>query len=231
VNALSRDAMAELDRLLVEEYGITVPRMMELAGLFSAELALKYMKGKRMLALVGPGHNGGDALSAVRHSCNKGVDAEALLALPPHKLVPESRAQYDILMKMRVPLSVFDPSSPPNWKAFGLLVDGLFGYNLKGSPRPPFSELIDQANASEIPILSIDLPSGLDADSGLPAKPCIRARATIALSGLKTGLLAPSAAPFVGDLYVSYMTVPLRAYARAGLKPPDFSKENVIRIR
>lgn len=201
MKALTKAEMAALDDQMVK-MGIDIPRMMELAGLFVAITAAKMAKGK-ILVLSGTGNNGGDGLAAGRHLLNWGHKVDIAFATNTNKLRPMPLRQWKILKNMQVKETINIV-----WNKYSLIIDGLLGYNIKGNPKGKYAKLITAANKSKIPILAIDLPSGLDATSGKPAIPCIRATSTIALSAAKKGLLKRAAKPYVGKLLVSYMTVP-----------------------
>ena len=114
-----------------------------------------------------------------------------------------------------------------------LIIDALLGYNGKGDPRPPFSLWIERANRSGIPILSLDIPSGLDASTGLPGSPCIKATTTLTLAAPKTGLFADSAKGYVGELFLADIGIPPQVYW--GLFPnlkdfPFFSSQAPVKI-
>jgi len=223
MGALTKRQMTAVDADMIK-FGIDVPRMMELAGLFTALTAAKIVKNrksKKILMLAGTGNNGGDALVAARHLLNWGYKTDIVLASA--RLNPVPFHQWKILKHMEVKEKKIVKFTRNN---YSLIIDGLLGYNIDGNPRNKFAKLILAANKSKIPILSIDLPSGLDATTGHPHNPCIKATATIALSAIKKGLLKRSAKKHVGKLYVSYMSVPASVNKKFGLK--QFSEKKLI---
>jgi NAD(P)H-hydrate epimerase len=112
-----------------------------------------------------------------------------------------------------------------------VVLDALLGYSLDGPPREPEAGLIRTANAHAIPLLALDLPSGLDPDRGVPHDPTIRATRTLALALPKVGLLRPEAAGSVGELWLADISVPARAYASFGIVPgPLFAEADLIQI-
>jgi NAD(P)H-hydrate repair Nnr-like enzyme with NAD(P)H-hydrate epimerase domain len=111
------------------------------------------------------------------------------------------------------------------------VLDSLLGYSLDGPPREPEAGLIRSANSSGVPILALDLPSGLDPDRGLPHDPTIRATRTLALALPKVGLLRPEAAKCVGELWLADISVPAIAYAGLDIATgPLFVDSDLIRI-
>ena len=216
MNTITKEQMAELDRIMIEDFGIDVPIMMEHAGMAVAMLADKMCAGRKILILCGHGNNGGDGLAAARHIANWGYDVSVLLASPENKLKTDPLKQYNILRKMKLPFITSDV----DFSTFNLIIDALLGYNIEGNPRGLFAEIINKANQSDSKILAVDLPSGLDATSGSPANPCIKATTTVALTMPKTGLVQDPAKPFVGKLYASYMSVPQAVYDKLKIKSP-----------
>jgi NAD(P)H-hydrate epimerase len=230
IPALTTAQMAEVDRLMIEEYGILLIQMMENAGRNLAELARRIMDrklvGRKIVALCGRGNNGGGGMVAARHLHNRGAevsvefvgDAARLKEIPAH--------QWRILEKMGLA-----ENDDPDLVQADAILDALVGYGLTGDPRGPVAEWINRANAANCPILSLDTPSGLDTTTGVPGHPCIRAAATLTLALPKTGLLAPAARPFVGDLYLADIGVPPELYRRLGLDiGPLFADETIIHI-
>ena len=112
-----------------------------------------------------------------------------------------------------------------------LVIDALLGFGLSGPPTGAAARLITAANDGDAPILAVDLPSGLDARSGEPFDPCVRADATLTLALPKTGLLAPAARPFIGDLAVADIGVPAEIYARVGVTVGTlFGEQSIVRV-
>lgn len=223
--------MVEVDRLMVEVYGIRLEQMMENAGRNLGELARQmlggHIKGHQVTVLCGAGNNGGGGMVAARHLHNMGAQISVFLASDPNKLKGVPAHQWSILRAMQLDRAAFDLDSS------ALILDALLGYGSRGDPRPPLKEWIERANASGIPIVSLDSPSGLDTTTGMPGQPCIRAEATMTLALPKMGLLAPQAQEFVGKLYLADIGVPPELYAAPSLGlsiGPLFSEGPVIRL-
>ena len=111
-----------------------------------------------------------------------------------------------------------------------LIVDALLGYGAKGSPRGLVASLIHRTNESRIPVLSVDLPSGLDATTGAPNDPCIRATATVTFGLPKTGFLNPLARQLVGELYLADISIPRKLYQRFGQQGDVFHDGNLVKV-
>ena len=135
----------------------------------------------------------------------------------PAALPPLPAHQLDILTRIGVPITT-GMSFVDELDGVDLIVDALIGYGLTGDPAEPFTGLIRWANAHPAPVLSLDTPSGLDVTTGVPARPCVRATATLTLALPKTGLLGARDA---GRLYLADISVPPLLYRRMGIEVGD----------
>ncbi|HET9494611.1 MAG TPA: NAD(P)H-hydrate epimerase [Chloroflexia bacterium] len=235
--------MIEVDRLMTDEYGITLIQMMENAGRNLAEVARHLLGGslaqRRVVVLVGKGNNGGGGLVASRHLVNAGASVAVALSHAPGELTEVSEQQRRVLAKTGVEGAGRPTSANEVVSLLGgaeLVVDALIGYSLRGAPRKPASDFIIAANReadrSGTAILSLDIPSGLDGDNGHPCEPCIRASATVTLAWPKAGLLRPGARAHVGDLYLADIGVPAAVYRAVGAEPGElFSSGPIVRVR
>jgi len=233
VPAVTVAQMREIDRLMVDELGITLEQMMENAGRALAELArrtLRDPRGHRITVLAGPGGNGGGVLVAARRLAIWGAEVSVALASPAAQMHPVPAHQFAIVGGMGI--EVFEPQAPlPDIARSALVLDGVFGYSLAGAPRGHSAELIMAANESHVPILALDVPSGLSADTGEPFEPTIRAHQTLTLALPKIGLLVPRARPYVGELFVADISVPAQLYRRLGLAVgPIFAAGDILSV-
>ena len=223
--------MREIDRLMVEELGITLEQMMENAGRALAELARRTLgdpRGRRIAVLAGPGGNGGGALVAARRLAIWGAEVSVALASPAARMRPVPAHQLQIVRAMGIP--VVEPEAPlPEIARSALVLDGVFGYGLTTAPHGRGAELIRAANESHVQILALDVPSGLSAETGEAFEPTIRAHQTLTLALPKIGLLAPRAGPYVGELFVADISVPAQLYHRLGLDVgPLFAASDIV---
>ncbi len=208
--------MAEADRVASEELGIAVEMLMENASrqvAAAARVSLGGVAGRRIAAVVGTGNNGGDALGALRHLSGWGAEVVAVLSGPADRLRPLARRQHGILSKIGVAIS----EGRSDLAGADLVLDGLLGYSVSGPPRTEIAELIRTANASRVPILAIDLPSGMHPDTGEPLGLTIRAALTVTLALPKKGLLQTKSRSLVGELLLADIGIPAKAYERIGI--------------
>lgn len=232
---LTADQMVEVDRVMIEDYGIDLVRMMENAGRALASLARRLFLdgdavGRRIVVMAGTGGNGGGALVAARRLHNYGATVEVLATRGDDAFTPVPRDQLAIVRRMGI-----DVDSKDDLGALGdpdVILDGLIGYSLRGAPRGAASRLIEWANESAAPVLSLDAPSGVDTTTGVVFDPAILATATMTLALPKEGLRSPGVAENVGDLYLADISVPPDLYRRSfGLEVGSlFSTSDIVQL-
>jgi NAD(P)H-hydrate epimerase len=164
-----------------------------------------------VLICCGKGNNGGDGLVAARHLVNHGCDVKNLLFARPEDLSLECAVHWNIVHRMAIPAEVLTERDVNDERLASLLgeaewiVDGLFGTGLSGPLRAPFDRIVAAINASGKNVLAVDIPSGLDADTGVPlGSPgiAIRADHTATFVAAKVGFANPAAAHWLGKVHV-----------------------------
>jgi len=229
--AIDAAGMAQVDLLMVQSYGITLPKMMENAGRALALVAWRRylpgdLAGRHVAVLAGSGGNGGGAIVAARRLAGWGARVSLILSAGADTLRGVPADQLAILMAMGIaPCEV--PTTPVD-----LILDGLIGYSLRDAPKGRAAELIGWANRQSAPILALDVPSGFDAVSGETHEPFIRADATLTLALPKCGLQADGMAETVGALYLADISVPKALYQRLPrpLAVPSFADGDILRL-
>jgi NAD(P)H-hydrate epimerase len=221
--------MAEVDRLMISDYGIELIQMMENAGRNLAELASQMLgaslSGRSVCVLCGRGNNGGGGMVAARHMHNRGADVHVIRLAGELKAAPAK--QWNILENIGLRNEPYFDLSEAD-----MILDALIGYGLRGEPRPAVTIWIEKANAAGRPILALDTPSGLDTTSGTAGRSTVRADATMTLALPKVGLMSESAHPYVGSLYLADISVPPELYRKMGLEIQGiFEKDTIIKIR
>ncbi len=232
---LTTEQMVLVDRLMVEEAHVLLIQMMENAGRCLAHLArARFLdgdpRGREVTVLAGTGGNGGGALVCARRLHGWGARVSVIMSKGDESYRDVARHQLDVVRRMGIPVRrVGDSPSGPG----DLIVDGLIGYGIQGAPAGDPAEMIRRANASGAPILSLDLPSGLDATTGRAWDPTIRAAATLTLALPKEGLRGGEAPEFVGELYLADIGVPPALNSSRGLGldvRPVFAASDVVRL-
>jgi NAD(P)H-hydrate epimerase len=224
---LTRAQVRDLDRRAVEEYGIPGIVLMENAGRGCAELLMRLNPTKLpTVILCGPGNNGGDGFVMARHLDNAGWPVRVWAFEPPvgsdrstvtigfnfDNLPLDARANLRAIRESRIPFVPFPGSGPmvhhqgiAFWEELrftGWIADALFGTGLSRPLGTPYSELAAVVNAYDVPVLAIDIPSGLDCDTGEPLGPTIRATHTATFVAPKRGFLDPRSKEWTGEVHV-----------------------------
>jgi NAD(P)H-hydrate epimerase len=226
VPAATAAQMARVDEIMMDELGVDVLQLMEVAGVAVAEAARRQLggdvTGRRILLLAGSGGNGGDALVAARHLLCWGAAPRVILSKPLDTLGSTSEHQARAAHAVGVPLQTFDDAEPDAFAGHDLIVDGMLGFSAHGDPSGAIGEMIRIANDLPTPVLAIDLPSGLHPDTGHAGDPTIRADLTLALVLPKRGFLSESGRRHCGAVEVASIGVPPAVLSRIGVdSPPD----------
>lgn len=229
IPAITTEQMAEVDRLMIEEYGIELIQMMENAGRSLAELARQMLagntSGRNIAVLCGAGNNGGGGMVAARHLHNWGALSWVQLTSDEKRLKDIPAHQWQILKNMNITSS---DQQPNDHEQPDLIIDAIIGYGLQGNPRGAAAEWIDWANNQNAPVLALDTPSGLDTTTGRPEDPVIQATHTLTLALPKTGLLNAEAKTYVGNLYLADISVPPELYKRIGVEVETMFERGAI---
>ncbi|MEK3662858.1 NAD(P)H-hydrate dehydratase [Paenibacillus sp. FSL F4-0236] len=180
-------------------------------------LTLDNAATERWFILVGKGNNGGDGLAAARYLRETGIAVTLVYAVPPESLSGEAALQRDAAAAMGLPAVVYGRDRLDLAECSGIL-DALLGTGAAGAPRGAYAELIAAANSSGKVIVSADIPSGLNADTGETHEPCIHASVTVCLAFLKRGLLQYPGAGAAGHVKVRAIGIPSSLAPESGVQ-------------
>jgi NAD(P)H-hydrate epimerase len=206
MRTVRRDAVRDLDRRAVEEYGLPGVVLMENAGRGAAELLVRLGAGPGgVLVCSARGNNGGDGFVIARHLDIRGVTVRVLLFADPATLSGDAAVNYRVIAKAGLPVEAVT-----DWPAAlaavrshtGWVVDALFGTGLRGALGAPYDTVIAAMNDSPARVLAVDLPSGLDCDTGEPLGPVVRADATATFVAAKYGFANPASVAYTGEVHV-----------------------------
>ncbi|MEA1952055.1 MAG: NAD(P)H-hydrate epimerase [Planctomycetota bacterium] len=220
---LSGEQSRRLDRLAMEEFGMTGLVLMENAGRGAVDVLCREVIDGPVLICCGKGNNAGDGFVMARHLDLRGYEARVLVWAGADELQGglqgDAAENFKILQKTDVPITIcgddFDPTRLDEELARAAwVVDALLGTGAKGEPRAPLDTVIERINAATPPVLAVDLPSGLDCDTGRPAACTIRAKVTCTFAAAKPGLAMPQAEPFVGQVHVLDIGAPRKLIER-----------------
>ncbi len=211
--ALSASTIMKLDQITSAQFKIPTLLLMENAGRSVAEEAKKIMSKKgSVLILCGSGNNGGDGFAAARHLTNAGVSVNIWIIGRPERFKPDTVANYQMMTAMGIPFKLFDADLMKNFmkdlKSSKLIIDALFGVGLSRNLEEPYISLVDLVNKAKKRVLSIDLPSGLHADTGNVMGKCIRAHTTVTLAALKPGLYVNEGPAHAGKIKIADISIP-----------------------
>jgi NAD(P)H-hydrate epimerase len=208
---LTRTQVRQVDRLALERYHIPGIVLMENAARAVADQACRMLGNNcvgKVLILCGGGNNGGDGLAAARHLHNRGADVHIAFTIDPATYKGDALINWKIVEAMKIPAGPLTPAILKDLSPI-LIIDAIFGTGLSEPPRPPFAELAEALNASGLPVLAVDLPSGLDCDTGLPLGACIRSKTTVTFVAEKIGFEKAEAKQFLGEIRVAEIGCPV----------------------
>nr|WP_245545354.1 NAD(P)H-hydrate epimerase [Halomicrobium katesii] len=197
MTAVTADEMRAVDDAAVDDFGISLLQMMEHAGRTLA-WHVRDCKPESVTVLAGAGGNGGGGLCAARHLANRDVAVSVVLDRPPADLAGAARTQYETLAAMGVPVKY--GVAPVADRNPGLLVDALVGYGLDGPLHGTAGNLVEQTTGLDATVVSLDIPSGVDATTGNCPGPVIHPDRVVTLALPKTGLTSIDAECFLADI-------------------------------
>ena len=231
------EQMIEVDRLMIEEYKISLIQMMENASHNLAQLSKTlYPKVKNFIIMAGKGSNGGGGLGAARRLHNWGFTVIVLLASEEASFKEVPAKQLEILKKLNIRIYYVEDDFEEIFKQQEektLIIDALLGYSLKGNPQGKYAYLVNKANSSNIPVISLDIPSGIGGKEGLVLEPAIKADITLTLALPKTAFLNSTAKRHLGRLFVADISVPIELYEEIGVKVEKtlFHRSSIVEIK
>jgi NAD(P)H-hydrate epimerase len=222
MHLVTAQEMRELDRLTIEEYGTPGHVLMERAGAGATEALLRefpHIHKSLVLIVAGKGNNGGDGFVIARLLKKQGVKCEVVLVARKAEVKGEALRNLTAFLGLRGRMTeVTEPAQldlvQEKLSRSGLVVDALLGTGLNSPVRGLMAALIDLINASGVPVVAVDIPSGLDADTGAPLGTAIQAELTVTFGYPKIGQIGDPGATHIGRLVIVDIGIALEALAR-----------------
>lgn len=217
---LTREEVRSLDQRAIAGYGVPGIVLMENAGRGCAELLMRWNPTRQpTVILCGPGNNGGDGFVIARHLQSHGWPVDVQI-LAKHQAIPgDAATNFDILHASGIDYTQYNPEHVQDQQAAFLtqrihqaewIVDALFGTGLTRPLGHPYDVALAAVHASGKPVLAIDIPSGLDCDTGQPLGPTIRATHTATFVAHKKGFLDPQSSAWTGEVHIVDIGAPRR---------------------
>ncbi len=216
--SITRAQAQEIDRRAVEDYGVPSIVLMENAGRQVADHVQRFVNQQhasgQVVICCGTGNNGGDGLVIARHLDLRGLAVQVVLCGDAAKLKGDAKTNFDIVRQSAIPLLLLMDgeinSLQSKLAGTAVIVDALLGTGMRGDPRSPMNTIIHRINRSGLPVLSVDLPSGLDCDSGQPGDPTIQATGTYTFVAYKQGFSQVACQGMLGQVEVLDIGAPRR---------------------
>ncbi len=215
--ALSRNQVRQVDHLAVERFHMPSVLLMENAGRGAVEvLEAQTLNGPTVIC-AGKGNNGGDGFVMARHLENHGFPVKVLLFSDPNSLAGDAKINFEILTSAQTPVEILGTDFNHSELRYHLtsadwIVDALLGTGTQGEIREPFRGIISAINEAARPVFSVDLPSGMDCDTGKELGVCIKASITATFVARKIGFDQPGASNLTGKVHVVEIGVPYSVF-------------------
>ncbi|MCK5270898.1 MAG: NAD(P)H-hydrate epimerase [Sedimentisphaerales bacterium] len=213
---LSREQVRQCDRIAIERFEINGLVLMENAGAAAARLILSLMDDTsscRVCVVAGVGNNAGDGFVVARHLSSVNVPVEVILCGSRERYKGDAEANLRIIERMALPIICLEPGRPEAAAAVirshaavvDIIVDAMLGTGAVGSPREPIRSAIEIINNLQKTVVALDIPSGLDCDTGQPIidNAAVRADHTVTFAAMKKGFQSPEAGRYTGDVTVA----------------------------
>lgn len=224
---LTRDQVRRLDRLAIEKYGLPGIVLMENAGRGAAELlaARRDPHAGPVCLCCGKGNNGGDGFVMARHLALRGLETDIIIFDDPDSFSADAGLNYEVarrlglrLVRLRLPED--EAALEGHFARAGWIVDALLGTGAKGPLRPDYACVVARLNRSGKPVLAVDLPTGLDCDTGSITGECVQATLTATFAAVKGGFETAAGRRAAGEVIVVPIGIPVNILDREPVDSP-----------
>jgi NAD(P)H-hydrate epimerase len=215
---MSRDEARAFDAWAINELNVPGIVLMENAGRSCAQFiieTLSKIKKPKVCIFCGTGNNGGDGFVIARHLLNAGFAVTVVVCGGIAKIKGDARINFDILIGLGLKIERLDMGGADDINArvtklaneANMIIDAVFGTGLTGTLQDEYKRLIESINELGCPVLSVDIPSGLDCDMGIPLGASIKANCTVTFVAVKKGFVFENARVYTGDIFVASIGV------------------------
>ena len=220
MRSASRDEVRAIDRCAIETLGVPGVVLMENAGRNATDAIESFLGGligRKLAVVVGAGNNGGDGTVIARHVGMRGGRAVTFLVTAPEKITGDAEINLEILRNLggeiRQIAGAVDGLAA-ELVDFDVVIDAVGGTGIRGALRGELALAVEQINAAGRPVVAVDIPTGLDCDTGQADGPVVQADLTVTFVARKLGFDAPGAAGYTGEVRVVDIGVPAAVVAR-----------------
>lgn len=216
MRVLTRDQVRSIDQQAIDEFNIPGIVLMENAARGATDVLRSLSVSGKVTILCGRGNNAGDGLVVARHLDNDGYPVQVISACDPASWQGDTAVNYAIARSSGIPIEQYSDAARFEQQLSGSawIVDGLLGTGATGDPRVPFAAMIHAANQMSARRFALDLPSGLDCDTGAAGQPTFVAEHTATFVAAKPGLVTDAARRFVGECHVVQIGAPRKLLER-----------------
>jgi len=225
MRSLTRDEVRAVDRYAIDTLGIPGVMLMENAGRLCTDAVCEMLgghpAGRKVAICVGGGNNGGDGFVMARHLSLRGADVTVYLLSPAEKLSGDAETNYRIARSLGLDVRQVESGEvgrlAETLAGADVVVDAVGGTGIKGALRGEVATAVEQINAAGRPVLAVDIPTGLDCDTGCAEGPAVRASLTVTMLARKKGFDTPGSREYTGEVRVADIGIPVEAVARMAL--------------
>jgi NAD(P)H-hydrate epimerase len=213
---LTREEMRSVDAYAIETLGIPGLILMENAGRNTAGVITERLggpAGKRVAIVAGAGNNGGDGFVIARHLANRGAAVTTFVIAPEDKIGGDAKTNYNAIRALEHDVQRVEEHETPKLVRLldgaDVVVDAAGGTGIRGELRGTLATAVEQINAADAPVVAVDIPTGLDCDTGSADGGCVKAECTVTMAAMKKGFRADGAEEFTGEVVVVDIGIPV----------------------
>jgi NAD(P)H-hydrate epimerase len=221
MHSLTRDQTRAIDRFAIEQLGVPGVVLMENAGRLCADAVGDFLHGpagRKVAICAGAGNNGGDGFVVARHLSMRGASVAVFHVSPADELSGDAEINYRIARNLGLDIREVGSAELANLSkelgGFDVVVDAVGGTGIRGALRGDIAVAVEQINAAARPVVAVDIPTGLDCDTGQAEGPTVRARLTVTMVARKKGFDVPASAEFTGEVRVVDIGIPAEVVER-----------------